>query len=977
MVRGSLLAAAVLFVSANAGAVVPRTASQRPTADTLTAMPAANLKKPLRAHRGLRYGTVPTAAWQRFASRMGTAWHASWDPATGVPSRMWGPGMPAPGANGSPAVAEGFARQLLASHLDLLAPGAQVSDFVLVSNHSDGDQRSIGFVQLAGGMRVVGGQISFRFKRDRMFVIGSEALPNITLPQHKPAQHPMLAQVATANLKSELMLPNAPVATHGDRVVLPLVADDAVLGYRIATPMQIDGGIEGRYLAYVDPETGEILAVHQQNLFANGTVLYRTVDRHPGNPRIDQPAHTAQISVGGVAQTTSPLGAISWSPDVAQTVTTSVTGNLVTLVNMGTSGSLITTQLQIAPGGSTVWDASGAEEDDAQVVTFASTNIVKEYIRANVDSGMPTIDMPITANVNIPQACNAFFDGKAINFFHAAVSGSAMCQNTGLLADVVFHEFGHNLHSLEIIEGVGLFDGGMSEGVADFLAASITGDPGMGRGFFFSNEALRELDPAGSSTGTAGEAVWPFDIGEVHQTGLIYGQTFWDLRKAMIAAHGEVAGIAITNKLYVATLRRSISIPSGLLEALAADDDDGDLDNGTPNECLIRNAFGSHGMRTATGTITAPGVTESANATIVRADLTDISSRCPVDEIESVSMEWKPSFTALPRAGTVAMEKVTDTRYWAQLPLADNGTVIYAATIKFKDGSELNLPDNYGDRYYQVYSGPTVKLYCTDFERDPFAEGWTTGVSAGESPWVWGEPRPGGPTDPPAAYGGAKILALGLGGDYLPNIHSFAALPPIDVGQYSDVRLQFRRWLAVEDSEFDKARVVVGGKQAYVNFTEGGQRSTPHIDREWRFQDVGISGYQPGHTLNVQFDMTSDEGLEYGGWQVDDLCVVANPNSICGDGVKNPFEGCDNGAANADAPGACRTYCQLPRCGDGILDPNEACDEGEAGSEGCTPVCEVYEQGGGCCESGSGGTQGAFALATLVGLAMFRRKRGS
>ena len=68
----------------------------------------------------------------------------------------------------------------------------------------------------------------------------------------------------------------------------------------------------------------------------------------------------------------------------------------------------------------------------------------------------------ITANVNIAQACNAFFDGHAINFFHA----SPECQNTGLVQDVVFHEFGHSVHAAEIIEGVGAFDSAMSEGAA-------------------------------------------------------------------------------------------------------------------------------------------------------------------------------------------------------------------------------------------------------------------------------------------------------------------------------------------------------------------------------------------------------------------------------------------------------------------------------------------------------------------------------
>src|SRR5205807_40159 len=129
------------------------------------------------------------------------------------------------------------------------------------------------------------------------------------------------------------------------------------------------------------------------------------------------------------------------------------------------------------------------------------------------------------------------------------------------------HEFGHDLHQSEIIMGVGSFDGAMSEGAADFLAASVTGDHGMGRGFFYNDMPLRDLDPPGL------EYTWPQDIGEIHHTGLIFGGTYWDLRTALIDAFGEPAGVALVEKLYLGALRRSINIPTSLIEALAADDD--------------------------------------------------------------------------------------------------------------------------------------------------------------------------------------------------------------------------------------------------------------------------------------------------------------------------------------------------------------------------------------------------------------------
>ncbi|MEQ1737876.1 MAG: hypothetical protein ABL886_15895, partial [Rhodoglobus sp.] len=437
----------------------------------------------------------------------GGTWRAAWDSATGVPSRVWGPGLVTPGVMASAIEAERVARQFLAEHIALLAPGSSVADFKLVSNHSDGETRSIGFVQNVGGRRVVGGQVSVRFKRDRLFLIGSEALPHVTveIPRARLAKTVLHAR-ATDNLRRELDLPAATVTPLRDEVILPLVADDAVLGYRLASPLTIDGGVDGRYLAYVDPMTGGVLAVHQQNRYASGTVVYRGVDRHPGRGRFDHPARRAHVILGGTPQTTSGAGTVSWSPDAPQSMVTGVAGDLVTVLNQAGTMTAATAQLSIAPGGQTVWDPSAAVEDDAQVVTYIATNTVKEYIRARIDPMMPGLNDSLPAKVNIAQSCNAFFDGESINFFQANES----CQNTGLLEDVVYHEFGHALHAAELIEGVGALDGAVGEGAADFLTASVTNDAAMGRGFFYDDEPLRDLDPVGE------EFMWPKDIGEIH-----------------------------------------------------------------------------------------------------------------------------------------------------------------------------------------------------------------------------------------------------------------------------------------------------------------------------------------------------------------------------------------------------------------------------------------------------------------------------
>jgi hypothetical protein len=968
--RAAWLGCLAVLLTSTAHAFVPPS-GPRVTAETLTAMPAANVTKPLRVQPRLDYGSAAAPlAWSRFVAQRGTAWQVSWDAATGVPSRIWGAGMPAPGSVARADIAERFARQVLADHVALLAPGAAPSDFELVSNHFDGTTRSIGFYQRSGGRRVVGGQVSFRFKADRLFVIGSEALPHVTVATSRARLAPTLMHArAVDHLRAELALPAAPVTPLGDEVIVPLVGDHGILGYRLARPATIDGGADGRYLGYIDVVDGRVIAVRQLNTYATATVLYHTVDRYPstGRPRVPRPAQRAHLTINGATATTDMGGIVSWSSDAPTAVQTSVTGDYVTVVNKASGNTAAIASLAIAPGDQLVWDASANDLDDAQVNTFVATNIAKDYVRRFIDPAMPTLDDQMVANVNIAQSCNAFFDGKTINFFQK----SANCQNTGLLQDVVYHEYGHRLHTASIIPGVGDFDGAMSEGASDFLAAAITGDPGMGRGFFYHDGALRDLDPEGM------EWTWPRDIAEIHYTGQIYGGIFWDLRQDLIASLGEAQGVALVNRLYLATLRRAINIPTSLIEALAEDDDDGNLANGTPNECAIRAAFGRHGLRTATGTIVAPGVLEASVLAIgVHVEVTGLSEHCDGDEIARVELTWLGYST--PPSGTVEATPAGDHKFFAQLPLAMHDSVYYRATIHFSDDSTLTLADNYADPWYQLYTGPTVKLYCTDFEStDPFATGWTAGTDEADThAWQWGTPTTGA-TDPRAAFSGSKILALALDGDYSPKQRTWVKTPPIDVGQYSDVRLHYRRWLAVEDSHYDKAIITANDRKTWQNFTanKGDSSSTHHVDKEWRFQDVPLTAYFRGHTVTVGWEITSDEGLELGGWHLDDVCVVANPSSICGDGVKTKTEQCDNGADNRNDADACRSDCRLPVCGDGIVDSLEECDAGSAGSDRCSPQCTIIEPpDGGCC-SASGGQTSSLLLAGGLGLLLARRRR--
>jgi cysteine-rich repeat protein len=71
--------------------------------------------------------------------------------------------------------------------------------------------------------------------------------------------------------------------------------------------------------------------------------------------------------------------------------------------------------------------------------------------------------------------------------------------------------------------------------------------------------------------------------------------------------------------------------------------------------------------------------------------------------------------------------------------------------------------------------------------------------------------------------------------------------------------------------------------------------------------------------------------------------TVTPPVPICGNGVIEAGEECDNGAANSDAVAdACRRDCTKARCGDRVIDTGEQCDDGNTtAGDGCSATCQI------------------------------------
>src|SRR5688572_26687938 len=115
--RSIIMAATIAscgLIGSTARAVSPR--------DRARARPAFELASgaPVRLERDARGDRMPARLarpWRALRADTGGTWLAQWDTATGVPSRIYGSGLIAPGAVVDAAIARDHAERFLARHI--------------------------------------------------------------------------------------------------------------------------------------------------------------------------------------------------------------------------------------------------------------------------------------------------------------------------------------------------------------------------------------------------------------------------------------------------------------------------------------------------------------------------------------------------------------------------------------------------------------------------------------------------------------------------------------------------------------------------------------------------------------------------------------------------------------------------------------------------------------------------------------------
>jgi len=420
-------------------------------------------------------------------------------------------------------------------------------------------------------------------------------------------------------------------------------------GYRHLLVWEVEfrrAGDPVTWQAKVDARSGQILSIVDANDYVAAQVSGGIYPVTNSDPEVVRPLPFTNVT-NSSAKVTDAAGNYDYS---GGTATATLNGKYIKMVDTcGAISKADSATGNIAFGTSAGTDCttpgSGGVGNTHATRTgyYHLTNINRKaagFLPANA-----WLNGTVTANMNVNSTCNAFWDGSTVNFYR---SGGG-CSNTGEIAAVFLHEWGHGM---DTNSGGASSDKGTGEAVGDTFAFLETKDACIGKNFQpgvacancnATCTGVRDL--ASFATGGSHTIAKPSNVAsdtgincdryscpyyqfifigayqgpmgyEGHCESYIASSANWDLAQQLVARWGTTAGWQKMDAIWYKSLTPSKSAyqvasggkcnPAATVNGcgatnwytvyLAADDDDGNLANGTPNACRIWDAFTAHGI---------------------------------------------------------------------------------------------------------------------------------------------------------------------------------------------------------------------------------------------------------------------------------------------------------------------------------------------------------------------------------------------
>ncbi|MBU0717861.1 MAG: hypothetical protein KJ749_06390 [Planctomycetes bacterium] len=422
----------------------------------------------------------------------------------------------------------------------------------------------------------------------------------------------------------------------------------------------------------------------------------------------------------------------------------------------------------------------------AEVNGYVQANVVRDFaLTYNPSYPVIATQTNFTVRVNRDDVyCpgNAWWDGSSLNFCRAEGS----YPNTAF-ASVVHHEYGHHL-----VNAGGSGQDQYGEGMSDCVAVLIADDPVLGYGFSGNcSSGLRTAD---------NNFQYPCS-GEAHTCANLLSGCVWSTRNELAASHPEDY-LEILSSLTINSIPMhsgSMTTPQITIDFLTLDDDDSNLENGTPHWSEICTGFGAHNMDCPAlvlinfeypdglPELVSPGVETAIRVNVVPNVV------APVPGTGTVSyVVGEGSFI------TVPMTELSPDEYEAVLPAAPCGETMgfyFGAEADVSGGTLMTDPIDSPSSYFSAFVATSVlPVVAYDFES---TTGWTVSGDAADGQWGAGIPVNGDRGDPPSDYDGSGrcyVTDNVDGNSDVDNGTTILTSPTFDLSGLEDPWVSYARW---------------------------------------------------------------------------------------------------------------------------------------------------------------------------------------
>ena len=555
--------------------------------------------------------------WKQFNKTFDNKWKVRWNLVTGTPHRISGHTIKLTEKPSKENIKR-LTSDLLRSYQDLLQISPDKLTLAKVDCHQGGTWY-VYYRQRHSGLPVYGGSVRLVIRQQELTLLGSDYYPGIEIPTEPKVplqeavstiQRDLRPKEALKPLSTELLIypqaiPEGVRYRLAWKIIMPIIyrssriVDSTAYFYGEEQKEVANIPVQWRY--FIDALSGQI--IDRANILEHedlsGTVTGQVHPKVPADAPQSRPISHMNVNLtkGGSTYTAvtdiNGLYVFTGLSAGAGTLDATLAGPHVVIFNEETGGvATHTSSVTIPTTHSWDWDAFDNSPGDVETNVFYHVNFIHDwFLRGDPFNVLPNPHpMPVTVRDKDYWGnfyCNA--SASDIGLLFSGLPGS--CQDFGLCADIIYHEFTHRIvHKIYDDAGVPLpysdQTGAMNEGWADYFGCSITDTPQHGTGCY-----------AGRNIDTPDKRYPDNWVGGVHKDGLIFSGSLWDLR--------AILGSAYVDSLALRAMKNAESGFTDYLSAVLEEDDDplystdpasanNNPSDGTPNIDSICHCYYDH-----------------------------------------------------------------------------------------------------------------------------------------------------------------------------------------------------------------------------------------------------------------------------------------------------------------------------------------------------------------------------------------------